>query len=67
MAILKNRSYLRRFSGWEFARFVSICPGREQCGHDMSVRLRLRCAESAGSAPELAVQSPELDGLEQVI
>ena len=32
---VRNRSYLRRFSDCEFARFVSIrFPGSEQCGHD---------------------------------
>jgi len=32
--ILRNRSYLRRFSDCEFAQFVSICfSGNERCGH----------------------------------
>jgi len=33
--ILRNRSYLRRFSACEFAQFVSIClSGNERCGHN---------------------------------
>jgi len=34
LPILRNRSFLQRFSGCDFARLVNICfSGREQCGH----------------------------------